>query len=221
MLDFHVRHFDTVEINNSFYKLPSAQTFVSWRDATPRGFCFAVKASRFLTHRKKLNEPENAINNFLPRVEELKKKLGPILFQLPPRWHANPERLQGLLKILPRRHHYAFEFRDPSWMSQPIYDILRRYNAAFCIYELAGYHSPLEITADWSYIRLHGPGGRYQGRYSRQQLAAWAERIGDWGTRLKGVYVYFDNDQAGFAAKNALELRELVQSPGSLQPEAA
>jgi uncharacterized protein YecE (DUF72 family) len=210
MLAFYDRHFDTVEINNSFYKLPAPGTFACWRDSTPRNFCFAVKASRFITHNKKLKDPENALENFLPRAEELGPKLGPILFQLPPRWRINPERLDEFLSMLPKTHRYAFEFREPSWLTSRIYDLLRRYNAALCIYELAGFMAPVEITANWTYIRLHGPGGKYQGSYSTEALAEWADRINAWKRMLQAVYVYFDNDQAAYAAKNALELKRLV-----------
>jgi uncharacterized protein YecE (DUF72 family) len=215
MFDHYARHFDTVEINNSFYKLPSHETFACWRDSAPRDFVFAVKASRFLTHNKKLKDPENALENFLPRAEILKEKLGPILFQLPPRWRVNCERLAEFLEILPRTHRYAFEFREPSWLQELVYAVLRNFNAALCIYELAGFHAPFEVTADFSYIRLHGPGGKYQGSYTDDQLEAWAERIRGW-KQLKAVYVYFDNDQAAYAAHNALKLRQLLGlvSPG-------
>ena len=211
MLNFYLQRFDTVEINYSFYRLPTAECFRQWRDATPPRFCFAVKASRFLTHYKKLKDPENALDNLLPRAVGLKQKLGPILFQLPPRWPANPERLEALLAILPRKLRYAFEFRDPSWHVPQIYKILRRHNAAFCIYDLEGFQSPAEITADFTYIRLHGPGGKYQGSYSRDALSAWAERISNWRRGLRAVFVYFDNDQAGHAARNALELKKLAE----------
>jgi uncharacterized protein YecE (DUF72 family) len=211
MLQWYVERFDTVEINNCFYRLPTEQAVTSWREQTPDDFCFAVKASRFLTHRKRLREPENAVNNFLPRMELLGRKLGPVLFQLPPRWNANPERLAELLTILPPHHQYAFEFRDPSWHDRCIYTVLRRFNAAFCIFELAGFQSPLEITADFAYVRLHGPGERaYQGSYSKAQLKQWAKRAELWGVNLKSVYFYFDNDQSGFAAANALELKRQV-----------
>jgi uncharacterized protein YecE (DUF72 family) len=211
MLDYYVRHFDSLELNNSFYRLPSIEAFEAWRDATPKNFVFAVKASRFITHNKKLTDPENALDNILPRAEQLGKKLGPVLFQLPPHWKVNIDRLKALLEILPREHRYTFEFRELSWITPEINHLLERYNAAFCIYELAGYHSPLEITADFAYVRLHGPtAGRYQGSYSHAQLRAWARRIEEWSARMKAVYIYFDNDQAGYAAQNALELKKMV-----------
>ena len=209
MLDFYVGRFDTVEINNSFYKLPSVETFQNWRRATPPGFCFAVKASRFLTHNKKLKDPANALHNFLPRAEALKEKLGPILFQLPPRWRVNVDRLEEFLQALPRRHRYAFEFREPSWNTEAVYATLRRHNAAYCIFELDCFMTPMEITADFTYVRLHGPGGKYQGCYSGPTLRQWAERVREW-RRLHDIYIYFDNDQGAYAAHNALELKRSV-----------
>jgi len=212
MLAFHLCHFDTVEINNSFYRLPTVAALESWRDSAPAGFLFAVKASRYLTHMKKLRDPEIGLINFLPRVEILGDKLGPILFQLPPRWHCNTDRLSAFLDALPKEHRYGFELRDPTWHNRAVYDLLSRCNMAFCIFEFAGFHSPIEITADFTYIRLHGPLGPYQGSYSLESLAAWARRIEQWQATLKAVYIYFDNDQAGFAAQNALQLKSLLLS---------
>jgi uncharacterized protein YecE (DUF72 family) len=214
MLEYYVRHFDTLELNNSFYRLPEIGAFESWRDATPRNFVFAVKASRYITHNKKLKNPENALENLLPRAEHLGRKLGPVLFQLPPKWKVNAGRLEALLEMLPRKHRYAFEFRETSWMTAEVYRVLRRHNAAFCIYQLAGYLSPCEVTADFAYLRLHGPdAGKYQGSYSTAELRAWARRIEQWSPRLKAIYVYFDNDQFGYAAQNALALRRML--PGT------
>lgn len=211
MLDFYAQHFDTVELNNSFYRLPSESAFDEWRDATPDNFVFAVKASRFLTHNKKLKDPENAVDNLLPRALRLNKKLGPLLFQLPPKWRINAERLRGLLQILPAELRYTFEFRELSWITVEVCGILQEFNAAFCIYELGGYHSPLSITADFAYVRLHGPeAGKYQGSYSEHQLSRWARQIDSWSKELKAIYVYFDNDQSGYAAMNALRLRDMI-----------
>jgi len=214
MLAYYFEHFDSVEINNSFYMLPKIETLGCWRDAAPKNFEFAIKASRFLTHNKKLKEPENALNNFLPRAEALGKKLGPILFQLPPKWRLNLERLAEFLEALPKYHRYTFEFREPRWLVDPVYELLRRHNTAFCIYELAGFNSPIQITADWAYVRLHGPGGKYQGSYNNKVLGAWVERIADWSQSLKSIYIYFDNDQAGFAAANALSLKRMLADRG-------
>ncbi|HEU4683899.1 MAG TPA: DUF72 domain-containing protein [Nitrospira sp.] len=211
MLAWYMERFDTVEVNNTFYRLPTKETLRAWRDGTPPAFRFAVKGSRYISHRKKLNDPEPALARFLPLVETLGAKLGPILFQLPPRWSRNVERLNRFLDSLPPTHRYSFEFRDPSWHDEAVYGALRKHQAAFCIYELAGFESPHEVTADFAYVRLHGPEGKYGGDYSAGTLARWAERIDEWRGSLSAVYVYFDNDQAAYAAKNAAELKRLVR----------
>ena len=211
MLAHYLRDFDTVELNNTFYQLPNESTFDAWRKGTPHDFLFAVKGSRFITHMIKLKDPERGLTNFLPRAERLRWKLGPILWQLPPGWKVNVERLETFLAMLPREHRYAFELRNQTWMTDAVYDVLKKYNAAFCIYELAGYQSPIEITGDWTYIRLHGPTQfKYQGSYSDDQLAAWADRIRAWSRTMKAIYVYFDNDDSAYAVDNALTLRRML-----------
>jgi uncharacterized protein YecE (DUF72 family) len=211
MLDYYTHHFDTVEINNSFYRLPLETALAEWRDSTPARFRFAMKGSRFLTHMKKLKDPEPGVEKFFARADLLGSKLGPVIFQLPPWWDVNAERLEGFLDALPGRRRYAFEFRNPTWHTPEIHRILRRRNAAFCIFEIAGFHSGIEITADFTYVRLHGPGGAYQGSYPEETLAQWAARIRGWQRDLRAVYVYFDNDQAAYAVENALALRRLLQ----------
>lgn len=211
MFELYAQHFDTVELNNSFYKLPPVETFREWRAAAPRNFLFAVKASRFITHNLKLKNPQNALDNILSRADELGKKLGPVLFQLPPRWKRNVDRLDEFLSVLPRYHRYVFEFREPSWHHEDVFTVLRKHRAAYCIYELAGFRTGMTITADFTYVRLHGPGrGKYEGSYSGAQLQRWAQQVNEWSKTLKAVYVYFDNDQAGFAPANALRLKELT-----------
>jgi uncharacterized protein YecE (DUF72 family) len=211
MLACYSQSFDTVELNNSFYRLPTEAAFDNWRQSTPADFIFAVKASRFLTHQKKLKDPESALQNFLPRAARLSTKLGPILFQLPPKWRVNPLRLEALLEVLPRDLRYVFEFRDQSWIQPEIDKLLARFRAAFCIYELAGYQSPLTITSDFAYVRLHGPGiEKYQKSYSNDRLRRWSKQIEEWATGLAAIYVYFDNDQAGYAARNALTLKQMI-----------
>lgn len=215
MLAHYLRDFDTVELNNTFYQLPNESTFESWRSGTPRDFLFAVKGSRFITHMIKLKDAQRGLSNFMPRAELLRGKLGPILWQLPPGWKVNVERLEEFLSLLPRKHDYTFELRNPTWMTDAVYDVLRKYNAAYCIYELAGYQSPLEITADWTYIRLHGPTHfKYQGSYSDHQLAEWADRIRAWSRRMKAIYVYFDNDDSAYAVENALTLKKMLGRSG-------
>ena len=211
MLEHYLHDFDTVELNNTFYQLPKESSFDAWRDATPPDFLYAVKGSRFITHMIKLKDAERGLINFLPRAERLGEKLGPILWQLPPGWKVNLERLESFLRVLPPEHRYAFELRNPTWMTDAVFALFRKYNAAFCIYELAGYVSPLEITADWTYIRLHGPTAfKYQGSYTDAQLGEWARRIRDWSRRMKAIYVYFDNDDSAYAVYNALTLKRLV-----------
>ncbi len=212
MFEYYARYFNTVEVNNSFYKLPTPGTFGAWREAAPPDFVFAVKGSRFITHNKKLKEPENALENLLPRAEELGTKLGPILFQLPPKWRCNVERMEQFLHALPNSHRYAVEFREQSWLCAEVFEVLKRHNAAFCIYELAGFQTENVLTADWTYVRLHGPGGKYQGSYSSRALEGWAEQLETWAKSLKAAYVYFDNDQAGYAAHDALRLKKLVSA---------
>lgn len=213
MLEYYLRDFDTVELNNTFYHLPKETSFDAWRQAVPRDFVFAVKGSRFITHMIKLKDPARGLSNFLSRAERLGRKLGPILWQLPPKWNVNVERLEEFLHELPRRHRYAFELRNTSWITDRVLELLRKHDAAFCIYELAGYQTPLEITASWTYVRLHGPTDRkYAGSYTDAQLRKWARRIDDWRAKLKAIYVYFDNDDSAYAVQNALTLRRLVGS---------
>ena len=212
MFEFYARHFDTVEINNSFYRLPTAKTFDAWRESAPRNFIFAVKASRFITHMKKLKDPQQSSQKFFLVAERLQEKLGPILFQLPPRWKLNIERLGEFLEMLPDGFRYAFEFRDESWLVPEVFALLKKHNAAFCIHDFADMKIPIEITADFTYIRFHGPtSAKYWGSYSNSQLHKWAEWIKSWRSELAAVYVYFNNDPEGAAVRNALELKELVR----------
>lgn len=211
LLSYYMKYFHTAEINNSFYQLPQKKTFEQWRDTVPENFIFSVKASRYITHMKKLKDPLQPVSHFLQRIDKLGNKRGPILFQLPPRWKCNPERLESFLKILPQKYRYTFEFRDPSWFHSEVYEILSRYGASFCIYDLDGRLSPKEITADFIYIRLHGPEGPYQGKYNQKTLSGWSSDFSRWTQQNKEVYCYFDNDQAGFAVQNAWELQELIR----------
>lgn len=207
---YYLHYFRSVEINNSFYRLPSAQTFATWRAAVPEDFVFAVKASRFITHMKKLTDPQQSIARFFENVQGLEEKLGPILFQLPPGLHVSMQKLQDFLRALPPYYRYTFEFRHPSWYHPAVFDLLRQYNLAFCIYELDGHLSPLEVTAPFVYVRLHGPGGKYEGSYSEDALSHWANKCLEWQGQGLDVYIYFDNDQLGYAAFNAKRLQELV-----------
>ncbi|MGF1614081.1 MAG: DUF72 domain-containing protein [Gammaproteobacteria bacterium] len=207
-LEYYARHFDSVEINGSFYRLPKTETFGIWREQTPVGFTFAVKASRLITHMKKLKDAEQAWAAFLAAAKGLGEKLGPVLFQLPPNWRCDPKRLAAFLQVLPEGLEVAFELRDPSWHCLEVYRLLEASGATFCVYDLAGFVSPRIVTADFAYVRLHGPGTAYCGRYGKRALAGW----GQWLRRcaLDRGYVYFDNDQSAYAVTNALELKTLL-----------
>ena len=219
MLAWYGWHFSTVEINNTFYRLPTEDALLTWRQNAPPGFTFSVKASRFITHLKRLREPHDPIELFLSRVDLLGDRLGPILFQLPPNWPLNFERLEQFLPALPAKHRYAFEFRDQSWYTAQTYELLRRHNVALCLHDWRGMSWPMELTADFTYIRLHGPTGTYQGNYTSGMLRTWAKRIQQW-QKLAGVFVYFNNDQGGFAIKNAKSLEQLLHLRRS-SPKAA
>ncbi len=210
-LTYYAGRFSTVEINNSFYRLPSERALAAWRDTVPPDFLFAVKGSRFITHLKKLQDPERSLAPFLERIALLEEKLGPILFQLPPRWHFNAARLAAFLQALPGKYRYALELRDRSWINAAALDLLARRGVAFCIYELDGYLAPREVTADFVYIRLHGPGGPYQGKYGARTLTAWAAAMAAWAQQGREVFCYFDNDEAGYAVQDAAQLQELCR----------
>lgn len=221
MLSYYTQHLDSVEINNSFYRLPTADAVRNWVRHTPDEFLFSVKGSRYITHNRKLNDPKRSIAKFMKMVEGFGEKLGPILFQLPPKWNVNADRVREFLKALPRGNRYAFEFRHPSWFTDEIYGILRHFNAALCIYEIAGFQSPVMLTADFTYIRLHGPAEKaYQGKYSAKTLRKWADEIETWRSHGCQVYFYFDNDQAGCAVRNAIELLALTSNDRDLKPSA-
>jgi uncharacterized protein YecE (DUF72 family) len=211
-LQYYQQFFNTVELNNSFYHLPDAATFKHWKESSPKDFLFSVKASRYITHMKKLKDAKEPLHTFLSNARGLGRKLGPVLFQLPPHWQLNLDRLHEFLKLLPKKRRFVFEFRNASWYNDGVYDALRKYNCAFCIYELAGHQSPAEVTADFIYIRLHGPGDKYQGNYSDAALKKWARQMINWQQESRDVYTYFDNDQAGYAVLNAKKLKKIIDS---------
>lgn len=210
-LSYYSERLKTVEINNSFYRLPKETTFENWRNTVPPDFIFSVKASRYITHVKKLKEPEDSIKLFLGRAEKLQEKLGPILFQLPPGWNYNEERLQAFLGVLPKEFRYAIEFRNQSWLRPETYRALAQHNVAFCIYQFRGELSPKEVTADFVYIRLHGPNRQeYTGQYDSVTLTGWAGAFSTWRNQEKAVYCYFDNDENGYAVQDALRLQSMI-----------
>jgi len=205
-LQFYAQQFNTVELNNSFYRLPTEKAFVSWRESSPDNFAFAVKVSRFITHVKRLRNVESAPETFLSRARLLQNKLGPLLYQLPPNMKRNKEVLENFLSLLPREYQHVFEFRHDSWIDDAVFDILRQYNAGLCIFDMPGFTCPLVATSDFAYIRFHGSANLYASCYSDEELAGWAEKIADLGKNLKAIYVYFNNDAEAFAVKNAMTL---------------
>ncbi len=212
MLAAYAARLASVEANVFFYGLPHPGAVARWHDQTPADFVFAVKASRYLTHVKKLTDPASPVARLLEATAGLGAKLGPVLLQLPPRWKPDAARLDAALAAFPPGQRLAVEARDPRWAEDEAVDrVLRRHGAAFCVYELACYHAPWRLTADFGYVRLHGPGpDRYQGRYDMDRLRAVADRLRRWRDQGADAYCYFDNDEHGYAAQNAVELRALL-----------
>ena len=211
-LNYYLNFFNTVEINNSFYRLPTAETFANWRQAVPPDFIYSVKASRFITHLKKLKDTQQALVDFIDHAAALEEKLGPILFQLPPRWNCDVARLAQFLQSLPAGLLYTFEFRNHTWYHEQVYDLLQQHQVAFCIYDLEQHQSPVVVTSNLVYIRLHGPIGKYNGSYSDEVLQNWAQAAYNWARESKTVYIYFDNDIGGHAVVDAQRLRAFVEA---------
>lgn len=199
-------HFNTCEINNTFYRLPETETFDDWYERAPENFLYILKFSRYGSHLKKLKEPQSTIETFMERATHLKEKLGPILLQLPPNWNVDPNRLDRFLTETPPDTRWAVEFRDESWLCEDIYQILRDHEAALCIHDKIEDH-PRKITAGWVYLRFHG--GR-EGSYSSQALSASAGRIDEYLSDGLDVYAHFNNDAHGWAVENAKDLRRYV-----------
>lgn len=210
-LDYYARRFESVEINASFYRLPEKDTLRAWMRRVPGDFLFALKASRYLTHMKKLKPAPEGRQRLFAAARTLGRHLGPILFQLPPNWRANPPRLDEFISSLPSGGRYAFEFRDESWWCEEVYAVLEHHGAAAVWFDLEARRSALAETADFCYLRWHGPGEKaYTGRYGRKRLRALAKTIRGWSRSGQDVYVYFDNDAAGHAPGDALTLAALL-----------
>lgn len=211
LLNFYIQQLKTVEINRTFYSLPDRDVFSRYAKTVPSSFIFAVKASRFITHVKRLKNPKLSLKRLFSRIQPLGRHLGPILFQLPPHWKVNKKRLQSFLEALPKKYRFAFEFRDESWLTKEIFDLLKKRRAAFCIYELGHVETPCIETADFIYVRLHGPKEAYAGSYSLAALKKWARYFRKEAKKGRDVYCYFDNDEAGYAAMNAKIMLELLK----------
>jgi len=211
-LNYYAEHFNTVEINNSFYNLPTKKTFQNWSDSVGGDFVFAIKANRYITHMKNLMVNREPIDRLLERTQPLGSKLGPILFQLPPQWNVNIERLREFIQVLPGNYQFVFEFRNGSWYTEEIYNILKEDNLGFCIHDHQDASSPEMVTADFAYFRFHGPDGYYQSKYSDEELENYKLRIMNYLEEGLSVYCYFNNDFQGFAIDNAKKLKSLLSS---------
>jgi uncharacterized protein YecE (DUF72 family) len=214
--------FDTVEINNSFYRLPDPETFDRWREQAPAHFLYAVKASRFLTHMKKLKDPEEPVARFFDHARHLGRHLGTVLYQLPPRFPVNLERLERFLRALPTRHRHTVEFRDTSWYDERVYDLLRRYSVALCLHDMQGSAIGKLVIGPFVYVRFHHGTSKYGGRYADDRLDDWAEWLAARHAEGLDVFAYFNNDTGGHAPRDAVRLRQrIAERLGSLEPAVA
>lgn len=205
---YYAARLDTVEINNTFYRLPSETVVARWRDAAPEEFLYAFKASRYITHRKRLLPSERyprAVGDLLDRLAPLGDKLGPVLFQLPPQMPLDLPRLRAFLRRMPQREgvRVVFEFRHPSWHVPEVFDLLGEHGVAFCMHDFGGKPTPREVTARTVYVRFHGWRKPYRDLYGPHRLASWAKRIEAWRDVGHDVYAYFNNDEAAYAVQDA------------------
>ncbi len=211
----YASRFDTVEVNSTFYRLPDADVFVRWKEDAPAGFRFALKASRFIIHVKRLLDPDDSTAEFLNRSAGLRSKLGPVLFQMPPGGRVNLDRLQLFLAYLGRQEilpglKVVLEAREPSWLAGDVLDMLRKANVALCLADWPDLPVEGPITAGFVYVRRHGAGSVYAGSYPRGALQQEAERVKSWLAEGRSVYVYFNNDAQAHAIANAIMLKELL-----------
>jgi uncharacterized protein YecE (DUF72 family) len=210
-LQYYSSQFSTTELNGVFYRTPTPAAVRSWREQTGKDFAFAWKASKFITHWKRLSDKSvNSLELLESRLSLLGEKAGPILFQLPPQFTVNADRLASFFRLLPKKRRYSFEFRHPSWYAPEILRLLRGQNISLCISDHHQAPAPWRRTADFVYVRGHGPRGRYKGHYRRETLAEWATRINSWKKQGCDVFVYFDNDQKSAAPADALRLMKLT-----------
>jgi uncharacterized protein YecE (DUF72 family) len=211
-LDAYARKFETVEVNNTFYRWPKDEVFSTWHSRLPDGFVLSAKASRGLTQFRKLNDPQPWLDRMEMGLSRLKEKRGVTLFQLPPHFPRDLDRLDTFLEAVPKGQRTAVEFRHPSWHGEETFAVLERHGAAYCVMSGARLPCILRATADFVYVRFHGPDHDhlYAGSYSEDDLRWWADRIREWREQGRDVFAYFNNDGYGHAVRNALRLKELV-----------
>jgi uncharacterized protein YecE (DUF72 family) len=216
-LAYYAGVFNTVELNNSFYRLPTAEMFERWRDSTPEDFLFAVKVSRFISHVKRLHDVAEPLRLFVELASILGSKLGPLLVQLPPNLHFDLIRLEEFLDVLPKNYCWTIEVRHPSWQNPMTYEALARRGVALCV-PIGGLIQPdLVTTAAFTYIRVHR-GIEGKGYMGKKGLRPWAARVRALARAGKNVYFYFNNDQRGYAVKDAMLLREMVKGASRTRP---
>jgi uncharacterized protein YecE (DUF72 family) len=208
--DYYAATFDTVELNTSFYHLPKAESFAKWRDQAPAGFRYAVKAPRFITHMKKLKDCAEPVEEFVRRARHLGATLGPVLYQLPPRWAFNRERLDEFIALLPPDLVHVFEFRETSWMTGDVLALLEARRVSFCAHDMVRLATERWAAGPIAYIRFHGHGGKYVGRYPDEKLLGWADWIVAQAQGGRDVWAYFNNDIFAHAIDDALTLRAMV-----------
>lgn len=206
---YYTKQFDTVELNVSFYRLPKRVTFEGWRKKAGPKFVFAVKGSRYITHIKRLKDCREPIKTFFKNANGIKNKNDVALWQLPPRFKANPERLAEFIKLLPKNWRHAFEFRSSTWLTVKIYELLRKHNAAIVFQDNPGWPITEEVTADFVYLRFHGKTDLYSSCYTEKELKDWAKKIRNWQKKGLNSYAYFNNDALGYAIENAQALEKL------------
>jgi len=206
--EHYAEHFDTVEINNTFYHLPKQKTFENWYERAPDGFLYTVKANRYITHIKRLKDADEALNRFLQAAGILRERLGAILYQLPPSMHKDLKQLRAFLKLLPKRQIVVFEFRHESWYADETYELLNKFGAGFCVHDMPGTPSPRVVTGNIIYLRFHGTTGRYRGNYRAVALEKWVQWVEQNITGMRAVFAYFNNDYNAYAVNNAKMLRE-------------
>jgi uncharacterized protein YecE (DUF72 family) len=210
--EYYAARFDTVEINNTFYRLPERRTFAAWAERAPMQFVYAVKASRFLTHMKKLKDPEEPLDRLFTRMRPLRRRLGPVLYQLPPGWKRDVPRLEHFLQVLPRGVRHVLEFREPSWYADDVMALLERFRVALCLHDMRGSATGRERVGPFVYVRFHGATGNYGGGYSDDRLEEWARWLREQRAAGTDVYAYFNNDIGGHAPRDALTLRRMMES---------
>jgi len=213
-LEYYAERFGTVELNNTFYRLPNATGFRNWKEQTPGDFLFSVKASRFLTHYRRLREPHEPVERLLTAAAALDEKLGPVLVQLPPDFAVNVPALEDAFDAFAGRVRLACEFRHASWHCDAVYDLMSEHDVALCLTDYRNQHGPLVRTASWGFVRMHEGVARPQPHYGTRALAAWVERVATLWGRGDDCFVYFNNDHRGWAIRDAFEFAAVARREG-------